>query len=157
MSTSSKAPGDTGSKLESADSSLAETQATAYRWCCRAAALLIATAIVIATALLLSGLGARRSVQATGPGFVLKFVTGDARQGVDSLAPMIRVYHDNVTDPTKSLYHVFFVEGIEFQYPPSSLLVFDLLPASFTMAGGKVTPAMLARLWMIAVGGRRRR
>ena len=136
------------SARESFDSSLAQTQATAYRWCCWAAGLFIATAIILATALMLSGESMRRSVQVTGPGFVLKFVTTNSRQDADSLAPMIRVYHDNVADPTKNLYRLFFVEGVKFQYPPSSLLVFDLLPASFTMAGGKVPPVM-ARLWMI--------
>jgi hypothetical protein len=37
---------------------------------------------------------------------------------------------------------------MKIQYPPSSLLVFDLLPSSFTMAGGTVTPA-LSRLFTV--------
>ena len=89
----------------------------------------------------------RRSVQATGPGFVLKFVTGDARQGVDSLAPMIRVYHDNVADPATEPVSPLLRRTDRDSVSP--VVAAGLRPAAMrrsTMAGGKVTPALAPRL-----------
>lgn len=52
--------------------------------------------------------------------------------GIDSWRPMLAAYEQNQKYPG-SLYLVFLLQGVKFQYPPSSLLVMPLLP--FPMNG----------------------
>src|SRR5439155_1316024 len=51
-----------------------------------------------------------------------------------SWSPMLRAYERRVENPDVRLYDIFLVEQgrVKFQYPPSSLLPFDLLPRSLT-------------------------
>ena len=58
------------------------------------------------------------------------------RPGKDSWDPMLRAYQTQERQPDSDLYRVFFVEKIKFQYPPSSLLFFDILPRRLTMPEG---------------------
>jgi len=50
----------------------------------------------------------------------------------DSWAPMLSAYQQKARDPSGDMYRLFFRERVKFQYPPSSLLVLDLLPSSVT-------------------------
>lgn len=52
--------------------------------------------------------------------------------GDDSWTPMLKAYRQKIEDPGSDLYKVFFVDHVKFQYPPSSLMVFNLFPPSMT-------------------------
>jgi len=55
------------------------------------------------------------------------------RLGVaDSWKPMLHAYWRKVENPASSMYEVFFQDRMKFQYPPSSLLLFDVFPRSLT-------------------------
>ncbi len=57
------------------------------------------------------------------------------RAWVDSWWPMFTAYEHHRRDPTANLYDVFD-QGVKFQYPPSALLVCDLLPRSMVVVHG---------------------
>jgi alpha-1,2-mannosyltransferase len=69
----------------------------------------------------------RRALKATAPAQVLRLRD---RGGIDSWRPMLTAYQRKLEDPKSDLYATFFVERLVFQYPPSSLLLFDLFPRS---------------------------
>lgn len=70
--------------------------------------------------------------------------------GTDSWKPMLLAYNRNFDDQDSDLYSVFFSDGIKFQYPPSSLLLFDLFPRSMTrMVGDTISTPLRYRLtWL---------
>jgi len=43
---------------------------------------------------------------------------------------MLAAYQQKLENPQSDLYATFFVDRVKFQYPPSSLLLFDLFPRS---------------------------
>ena len=49
----------------------------------------------------------------------------------DSLGPMGRAFQRSQSREDGDIYGVFFDEGRKFQYPPSSLLIFHVLPSSW--------------------------
>jgi len=65
------------------------------------------------------------------------FIRG--RPGTDSWGPMLRAYQTWEGQPDGDLYRIFFAENIKFQYPPSSLLLFDVLPRWLTRPEGDLT------------------
>ena len=69
----------------------------------------------------------RRAVGSTAPFQILRLAE---ISGADSWTPMITAYQRKIQDPGSDLYAVFFVDRVKFQYPPSSLLIFDLVPRS---------------------------
>lgn len=58
------------------------------------------------------------------------WLTGQVHE--DSWEPMLAAYQRKDRDPHADLYRLFFEDHVKFQYPPSSLLVLDLAPASVT-------------------------
>lgn len=68
-----------------------------------------------------------RALKATAPAQVLRL---QDRGSTDSWSPMLRAYQQKLDDPSSDLYAIFFVDRVKFQYPPSSLLIFDLFPRS---------------------------
>ncbi len=52
--------------------------------------------------------------------------------GTDSWKPMIQAYRLKVDHPGSDMYSIFFTDHVKFQYPPTSLIFFHLIPASFT-------------------------
>ncbi len=50
----------------------------------------------------------------------------------DSWRPMLLAYQFKKEAPKGDLYSLFFDQHIKFQYPPTSLIFFDLLPPSLT-------------------------
>src|SRR5437763_267636 len=48
------------------------------------------------------------------------------KNGDDSWRPMLLAYDRKEAEPARGLYDIFFEDGVKFQYPPSSLLFFDL-------------------------------
>jgi hypothetical protein len=94
---------------------------------------LLALAIIISV-FTLSGHTARESAGKTvlGVALQLRHETYD-----DSWWPMLKAYGAKNEDPAAGLYDVFFDDDVKFQYPPSALLPFDLLPRSMTVVGGR--------------------
>lgn len=84
-----------------------------------------------------------RAIQVTAPGSARHLAGGSA--AVDSWTAMVIAYERWHLNPVPGLYEAFFSEGIKFQYPPSSLLLLDLLPASFTVSIPDGAPGMLDR------------
>lgn len=60
-------------------------------------------------------------------GYTWRFLGGEANADFDSWMPMEAALIQNSRNPAEPLYQIFFKRGIKFQYPPSSLLVFDLI------------------------------
>ncbi len=50
----------------------------------------------------------------------------------DSWRPMLLAYQFKKDSPKGDLYSLFFEKQIKFQYPPTSLIFFDLIPSSLT-------------------------
>jgi alpha-1,2-mannosyltransferase len=83
---------------------------------------------------------------------VVKFKPFDT-YGVDSWWPMINAYERKIENPEHSMYTVFFEDQIKFQYPPSSLLILDLFPASMTrLVDGKVGEPLIECLGRFSQG-----
>ncbi len=87
---------------------------------------LLLNALLIA-ALVWSGAPSREARDDTVVGFSNALFHPSA--WTDSWNPMINAYQRAETDPGNRIYTVFFDEHIKFQYPPSALLVLDLLPS----------------------------
>jgi hypothetical protein len=81
--------------------------------------------IAMLTTVLLMWQGETRSraLRATGVGHVMTLA---APTDVDSLRPMVAARA--AARSGRDLYAVFFEDNIKFQYPPSALLVLDVLP-----------------------------
>jgi alpha-1,2-mannosyltransferase len=69
----------------------------------------------------------------------------------DSWTPMLLAYQRDLATPDTPMYRLFFEDRIKFQYPPSSLLVLDLLPHHVVepyVPGPLESPSQLVELWM---------
>lgn len=64
----------------------------------------------------------------------------------DDLVPMARAYSRKIADPGSDLYATFFVDRVKFQYPPSSLLIFDFFPRVIRPTDGVVSQPL--RRWL---------
>jgi hypothetical protein len=73
------------------------------------------------------------------------------RAWVDSWWPMLTAYEHHNRNPAANLYDVFD-QGVKFQYPPSALLLCDLLPRSMAVVQGKDLDATF-RDWL-TIGSR---
>jgi alpha-1,2-mannosyltransferase len=89
----------------------------------------------------------KRALKATAPAQVLRL---QDLSTTDSWRPMLKAYQSKLQNPQSDLYAVFFVDHIKFQYPPPSLLMFDLFPRSMTRIDGDVVARPLRRVlaWM---------
>ena len=85
----------------------------------------------------------KRALKATAPAQVLRL---QDLSTTDSWRPMLRAYQAKLEDPKGDLYAVFFVDHIKFQYPPPSLLMFDLFPRSMTRIDGDLVARPLRRV-----------
>ncbi|MDR7519558.1 MAG: glycosyltransferase 87 family protein [Armatimonadota bacterium] len=66
---------------------------------------------------------------------------------VDSIRPMVAAYDRKTQAPGGDLYGVFFADRVKFQYPPSSLLIFDVFPRAMTrLVDGRINDD-LRRWW----------
>ncbi len=92
-----------------------------------AAQLLFAGAV--AAALTVRGHGSRAAVEATELGPFAHHLRPWYR---DSWDPMLTAYNAKAERPERGLYDVFFEDRVKFQYPPTSLLFFDLFPREWT-------------------------
>lgn len=124
------------------DSSLARVVVSWRLW---ALGLTLGVAALITIGLAAAGEPLKDAARATAPAQAFDVYRGPA--STDSLGPMITAYQREAAAPDGDLYRVFFVEKVKFQYPPSSLLIFDLLPRSWTIADGITTP--LRRFWTL--------
>jgi len=68
----------------------------------------------------------------------------------DSWGPMLKAYKRKVENPKNNIYEIFFHDREKFQYPPSSLILFDFLPRSMTgLVDGHVgTPLLRIFSWL---------
>ena len=115
------APMTTASPLERA----------ARAWRAWALGLALAVAAVTTLGLIAAGEPPGRAARATAPVQAFDAYRGPA--STDSLEPMLAAYRQAVTQPGGDLYSVFFKDHVKFQYPPSSLLLFDALPRAWTV------------------------
>ena len=71
--------------------------------------------------------------------------------GDDSWEPMLRAYRRTVENPGSGMYDVFFHDRVKFQYPPSSLLLFDVFPRSLTrpVEGDVGAPMLRILSWLM--------
>ena len=86
--------------------------------------------LVVALGFVLKGNSLAVAARSTSPGFVSVVVEPDVHK--DSWRPMLLAYWWKSADPERSIYDVFFDDQVKFQYPPSALLIFDLLPSWMT-------------------------
>ena len=96
-------------------------------WLINALAINLLLAFVISALLFLNGEPVKSAVKATAPANIVQLRYG---AGGDSWTPMFKAYRRKMDNPAKKMYDIFFTEGVKFQYPPSSLLIFDLFPSS---------------------------
>jgi hypothetical protein len=94
-----------------------------------ALALSLNMAIALAGAIALLGRGETlgAALTSTAPGRLLS-LSHDTM--ADSWRPMLAAYRLKAEDPSADLYALFFNDQVKFQYPPSALLFFDLVPPS---------------------------
>jgi hypothetical protein len=74
----------------------------------------------------------------------------------DSWGPMYRAYLHKLEVPDGDIYDIYFKDRVKFQYPPSSLLLFEAFPRSLIDSpDGRPGPSLLrvlGRLSLAAVG-----
>lgn len=102
---------------------------------------------LIVTALMVSGLVLRgepldQALAAVGTARVLAL----GRPGIgvtnDSMLGMLAAYRREIVNPQADLYSIVWEGHNKFQYPPSSLLLLDLIPSSFIGNVDGVSPAV---------------
>jgi alpha-1,2-mannosyltransferase len=102
-----------------------------------AAIALLATLLLVGT-----GLSPGDAVRSTGPAHVRSL----KRPGFeDSWTPMLKAYWQKERTPERGLYEIFFERRAKFQYPPSSLLMLDLVPKSVLGTGDPPVTATFVR------------
>lgn len=110
-----------------------------------AATLLINVGVVAGQ--VMGGYGRMDSLQASVAHkvFLLKESVGD-----DSWRPMLKAYNRKIEDPHSDIYSVLFQDRVKFQYPPSSLIFFKVLPSSLTrpVNGGIAKPLIEWLSWL---------
>ncbi|MDR7523064.1 MAG: glycosyltransferase family 87 protein [Armatimonadota bacterium] len=112
-------------------------------WLAAAFSLSVLLSMAITLGLVAAGEPLARAAGATAPAEAGRLL---AATHVDSLRPMIAAYERKTQAPSGDLYAVFFAEGVKFQYPPASLLIFDLFPRAMTrLVDGRITGDM--RRW----------
>jgi len=103
--------------------------------------------IVIVGVLVGRGETFRKSLETTAPGQIVLL-----RQpcGVDSWRPMLLAYWRKIENPRSKMYEIFFHDRVKYQYPPSSLLLFDIFPRSLTtlVESNVGTPLIRILSWM---------
>jgi alpha-1,2-mannosyltransferase len=83
--------------------------------------------LVIAAGFLLKGNSVVDSLWSTTPAQVVRVFQPNWHQ--DSWRHMLHAYRWKLENPERDMYAIFFQEAeVKFQYPPSSLLIFDLFP-----------------------------
>jgi hypothetical protein len=91
-----------------------------------------AVALLAALILVAAGAAPGDAIRSTGPAHVRSL----KRPGYDdSWTPMLKAYWQKERTPERGLYDIFFERRAKFQYPPSSLLVLDLVPRSVLGSG----------------------
>ncbi len=102
---------------------------------------------VITTVLISRGESLRNGIKATAyfQIFYPKWPSSD-----DSWTPMLKAYRQKVDNPTNDMYDVFFKGHTKFQYPPPSILIFDLFSLSMTKLENNAVGGLLLRClsWM---------
>ena len=120
-------------------------------WLVTALASNLALTVAIAVGLVMTGSGIKDGFRATGAYQVVRLP--QHRYSTDSWTPMLTAYQRKAEDPGGSLYAVFFDDQVKFQYPPSSLLFFDLFSSSMTrLVDGQVGESLFGLLEWLSRG-----
>lgn len=90
---------------------------------------LLIAGILVVGLMTVRGETLRQAVSATAP---LKARSLLDPAATDSWNAMLSAHRGHLSDPDGSLYDVFFAGSTKFQYPPTALIFFDLLPTSVT-------------------------
>lgn len=101
----------------------------ANRWLCLIVAASLACSLAVIAVYHLQHVPWMRSFYRTGWSVVPTLFGSTYKD--DSLGPMGRAFLRSQSRDDGDIYGVFFDEGRKFQYPPTSLLVFHVLPASW--------------------------
>jgi hypothetical protein len=120
-----------------------------YLWLVVALASSVAVALIMTISLMVAGEDFNKAFSATSLQYNLhNGILGDnAGVGNDSWDPMLLAYHRRFEGSEHNLYDVFLKEHEKFQYPPPSLLPFDLLPQWLaTLEGSKINDVLAWRL-----------
>jgi alpha-1,2-mannosyltransferase len=109
-------------------------------------AILVAATVVVtlAATLILVGAGVEpgEAIRRTAPAHVQRL----KRPGYDdSWTPMLKAYWQKERTPERGLYEIFFEHRAKFQYPPSSLLILDLVPRRVLGTGDPPVSATFVR------------
>ena len=91
----------------------------------------------IAGILMLRGESRSDAVSATGTAHARALSRPGADVANDSLGAMLVAYRRSLENPTADLYAPVFAGEAKFQYPPSSLLLLDLVPRSLIGVEGR--------------------
>lgn len=69
----------------------------------------------------------------------------------DSWEPMLLAYWRKIEIPQSNMYEIFFHDRVKFQYPPSSLIFFDVFPRSLTRLVDREVGSPLIRIlsWLM--------
>jgi alpha-1,2-mannosyltransferase len=125
------------SKLRSSDATERAAAWLVIVVAANAAIALLATSILVGT-----GLSFGDAVRSTGPAHVRSL----KRPGYDdSWTPMLKAYWQKERTPERGLYEIFFERRAKFQYPPSSLLILDLVPRRVLGTGDPPVAATFVR------------
>ena len=111
------------------DSAHPDQASRANRWVFKILAAAIACSLLVISAYLLTGTPVKRSIQRTGWWIIPTLFKAEYRD--DSLGPMSRAFLRVKSRDDGDIYGIFFDEGRKFQYPPTSLLIFHVLPESW--------------------------
>lgn len=106
------------------------TRKQSVKWLVTVLLINLAITIAITAVLIALGESAKKSLTLTGSAQIIRLKDLGAHIQYDSWAPMLSVYELKAQNPRADLYKPFFDEGVKFQYPPSSLLIFETLPDS---------------------------
>lgn len=109
-------------------------------WLATALSINVLLNVAISAGLFATGETVVHAFGATGPAQIIRLLLPS---GHDSWRPMRKAHQRMVEDPGADLYDMFFVDHVKFQYPPSSLLVFDIFPPSMlaTVDSVDITPS----------------
>jgi alpha-1,2-mannosyltransferase len=86
-----------------------------------------------------------RAVSVTAAGQAMRLLQPG---GDDSWKPMARADAYSKANPNQDIYGVFFEDKVKFQYPPSALFLWRVLPASLYTGPGSVRAATPLRAWL---------
>ena len=118
-------------------------------WLATALLIHLLLGILIVGVLVARGKTFRKSLETTAPGQIVYL--GHPPFDTDSWGPMLLAYWRKIENPQSNMYEIFFHDRVKFQYPPSSLIFFDVFPRSLTRLVDRKVGSPLIRIlsWLM--------